>query len=64
MINVDLLTAVTLGVFLASIIQTTVNYAIGKISYKKRKALIDKEYADFRERLSVLTDIPAKEETK
>jgi hypothetical protein len=64
MINTDLLTAVTLGIFLASIIQTTVNYGIGKITYKKRRALLDKEYADFRERMSVLTDVPNKEETK
>lgn len=65
MINTDLLTAVTLGIFLASIIQTTVNYGIGKITYKKRRALLDKEYADFRKRMSEITDVlPTKEETK
>lgn len=64
MINTDLLAAVTLGIFLASIIQTTVNYGIGKITYKKRRALIDKEYADFKNRLEVLTELPKKEETK
>lgn len=64
MINTDLLTAVTLGIFLASIIQTVVNYSMGKITYKKRRARLDKEYADFRERMSVLKDVPNKEETK
>ncbi len=65
MINTDLLTAVTLGIFLASIIQTTVNYGIGKITYKKRRALLDKEYNDFRKRMSEITDVlPDKEETK
>jgi hypothetical protein len=65
MINTDLLIAVTLGIFLASIIQTTVNYGIGKITYKKRRALLDKEYNDFRKRMSEITDVlPEKEETK
>lgn len=64
MINTDLLAAVTLGIFLASIIQTTVNYGIGKITYKKRRALIDKEYADFKKHLEVLSELPKKEETK
>ncbi len=65
MINTDLLTAVTLGIFLASILQTVVNYSIGKITYKKRRALLDKEYADFRKRMSEIADVlPDKEESK
>lgn len=63
MINTDLLTAVTLGIFLASILQTTVNYGIGKITYKKRRALLDKEYADFKKRMSEVTEIVNKEES-
>lgn len=66
MINIDLLTAVTLGIFLASVIQTTVNYGIGKITYKKRRALLDKEYADFKQRMAEVQEFSktVKEETK
>lgn len=64
MINTDLLTAVTLGIFLASVIQTVVNYSIGKITYKKRRALLDKEFSDFKKRMSEMTNVLDKEETK
>lgn len=64
MINTELLTAVTLGIFLAGVLQTSIMYGIGKIKYRKRRALLDKEFADFKKHLETLQDTGSKEETK
>ncbi len=64
MINVELLTAVTLGIFLAGVLQTSINYGIGKITYKKRKQLLAQEFESLRESLRQVSEIKKEETTK